>query len=154
MAKITLEKWGLAKRMFEAGKTLGDITKETDIDKSQISKKAKSEGWIKGKNQQLIQDAVRVTAEISNLDSTDRAFVEKEVDERTRHLKFFNQLTMKNLVTMSKKIDEDMTIMEHRLAQDTIAKGKETVIGKEVDVSSSINAASLPPVINLVLNRD
>lgn len=61
------------------------------------------------------------------------------VDERTKHIQFLNNATLKNVATMMKKIDEKTTIYDHKLVQDTIAKGKEVLIGKEADTSVTIN---------------
>lgn len=39
--------WDKAKLLFEHGKTLSEIHKETGIDRSTISKKSKAENWVK-----------------------------------------------------------------------------------------------------------
>lgn len=48
---ISKEIWGKAQALFELGNSLSMIADVTGIDKSSISKKAKSQGWIQGELQ-------------------------------------------------------------------------------------------------------
>jgi len=73
------EKWALAKLMFEQGKSLGEISLETGINKGSISRMAKAEGWIKGGLQPLIQDAARVQREFATLTQPQQHLVAAEV---------------------------------------------------------------------------
>ena len=66
---ISNDSWATAQAMFEGGASLAEISTKTAIDRSSVSKKAKKLGWVKGKNQQLILDAARVTAERSTLNA-------------------------------------------------------------------------------------
>lgn len=132
MARATKEDWAIAKALFEAGKSLSEINVDTGIDRSTVSKRAKKDGWEKGVYQQLIVDGARVKAEISTLSSTVLSVVEKEIDERTKHIKFFANAAIKN-------VDEAMDNKCHDQADfkaraDTILKGKETVLGKDAQM--------------------
>ena len=105
MAKTTPADWEKAKALFEAGKSLSEINAETGIDGS------------------------RVKAEISTLSSTVLNVVEKEIEERTKHIQFFTNAAIKN-------VQESMSLQcvdqsEFKARADTILKGKETVLGKE-----------------------
>ena len=139
MAKSTLADWQKAKALFEAGKSLSDINKETGLDRATVSKRAKKDGWEKGIYQQLIVDGARVKAEISTLDSTVLNVVEKEIEERTKHLHFFTHAAVKNVQEAMKMPCEDQN--DHKLRADTILKGKEAVLGKEANtVINNTNA--------------
>ncbi len=61
------------------------------------------------------------------------------VDEITKHIQFFTNVTIKNLSIMAEKIDGATTIMEHRVAQAAIRDGRETVLGKQPDTAIQIN---------------
>ena len=146
MAKATQADWEKAKALFEAGKSLSAINSETGIDRATVSKRAKKDGWEKGIYQQLIVDSARVKAEISTLDSTVLSVVEKEIEERTKHLQFFTHATLKNMSSMMKKIGDDTAIIEHKIAQAALKDAKETVLGKTPDTAIQINNG--PPVIS------
>jgi hypothetical protein len=146
MAKATQADWEKAKALFEAGKSLSAINSETGIDRATVSKRAKKDGWEKGIYQQLIVDSARVKAEISTLDSTVLSVVEKEIEERTKHMQFFTHATLKNMSSMMKKIGDDTAIIEHKIAQAALKDAKETVLGKTPDTAIQINNG--PPVIS------
>lgn len=65
--------------------------------------------------------------------------VHEAVDEKIRLTRFFSNATVKNLSTMMDKINETTAIAEHRLAQQAIKDGKETVLGKTPDTAIQIN---------------
>lgn len=138
---IKPEIWAKAKVEFEGGKTLTEISFSTGIDKSTISKKAKSDGWQKGKNQQLIIDEARVLAEKSTLNQQELNFHNQQVSERTKHLQFIHNMTLKNLSVLGKKIDETFTPQDHKLTQEAINKGGEAlgVIEKNSTVINNTN---------------
>lgn len=89
MARTTPESWAKAKALFETGRSLSEINTETGIDRALISRKSKAEGWQKGVYQQLIQDGVRVTGEISTLESTVQQVVVRDIDELTKAPRIF-----------------------------------------------------------------
>lgn len=149
MAKSTLADWQKAKALFEAGKSLSDINKDTGIDRATVSKRAKKDGWEKGIYQQLIVDGARVKAEISTLDSTVLNIVEKEIEERTKHLQFFTHAAVKNVQEAMNMSCEDQS--DYKLRADTILKGKEAVLGKEAStVINNTNAQqTIAPITSI-----
>lgn len=60
---IAKEIWDKAKFLFELGKPLSEIALETGISKGQISKRANSEDWSKGKKKQLKAEIMEVERE-------------------------------------------------------------------------------------------
>lgn len=72
------EQWEKAKVLFELGFSLGKILLDTDIkDRGLISKKAKKEKWVKGKNQQLKTDIVDFEKNNSTLEAKKSTLVDK-----------------------------------------------------------------------------
>ena len=70
------------------------------------------------------------------------------VDEKTRHLAFFRDATVKNVSLMMEKIGRKTSIDEHKAAQDTILKGRETVLGKSPETAIQINNQTPTVVID------
>lgn len=65
---IAKELWDKAQALFELGNSLSMIADATGIDKSSISKKAKTQGWIQGEIQQLKNEKINA---VSNLVDTE-----------------------------------------------------------------------------------
>jgi hypothetical protein len=133
--------WAKARALFEVGKSLSAINLETGIDRAAISRKAKKDGWIKGEQQQLIVDAARVRVELSTLEPVLLSVVDAEITERTKHIQILNNMTLKNLAVMNKKVNEDFEMNEHKLFQETVNKASEQLLGKDpVTVINNTNA--------------
>jgi hypothetical protein len=128
---IKPEIWAKARALFEVGKSLSAINLETGIDRAAISRKAKKDGWIKGEQQQLIVDAARVRVELSTLEPVLLSVVDAEIKERTKHTQILNNMTLKNLAVMNKKVNEDFEMNEHKLFQETVNKASEQLLGKD-----------------------
>ena len=139
MARPTKGDWDKAKALYEADKSLRQISDETRIDNSNIAKRAKKEEWQRGVLPKLIEDTARVREEFTALLPHQQRVVEDAVTERLKHLEFFKRSTMKNLSTMMRKVDETITIQEHTQAQNALQKGKETILGKDIDTAIQIN---------------
>jgi hypothetical protein len=138
--KHSLECWEKARLYFEAGQSLSKISNELGIDKGAISKKAKSEGWVKNnrEKQQLILDDVRVRVAKSSLSKQEVAVHESIVDERTRALVFFANITRKNLSAVDNMLDNESTLMDRLTAQTIYEKGRTTWLGKDPSNQTNI----------------
>jgi len=65
---ISQDKWEKAKTLFESGKlSLSEISKQTGIDKSSISKKAKIQQWSSVENSDYIDAKVLIATKKSTL---------------------------------------------------------------------------------------
>ncbi len=149
------EIWAKAKALFEIGKSLSEIYLQTGIDRSAISRKAKKESWIKGEMQQLIVDAARVKVELSTLDPVLLSTVVKEIDERTKHIQILNNMTLKNLAVMNKKVNEDFEMAEHKLFQETVNKASEQLLGKDPQtVINNTNAQQISEIRRVIVMPD
>ena len=153
-------KWEKARALFETGSTLADIKKVIGIDKAAVSRRAKDDGWIKGKNQPLIDKEVQarqalkeVEAEKSTKKSTELAVVDAAVEKRLRQLQFFETAHTLVANTTVQKIRADGTAMSYQdlnAAANVITKAQEGVLGKTPDTvinnSNTQQTAILPSV--------
>ena len=65
---INQDKWDKARTLFESGKlSLSEISKETGIDKSTISKKAKNQQWKSGEEADYIEAKILIAEKKSTL---------------------------------------------------------------------------------------
>ena len=87
MAKVS--DWGRARALYEAGKSLREISKDTHIDNSNISKRAKKENWSRTGLPELIADAVRVHEEITALELPQQGVVTAEIARILEAKKFY-----------------------------------------------------------------
>ena len=141
--------WEVVKAFFEEGLSLAEIVARPEVaikDRSSISRRATKEGWIKGKNATLTATEIQIKqshAEIvekkSTLNATALEIHNTIVDERTKHIQFFTDSTMRNMKSMMVKIGDESSINEHRVAQAALKDAKEVVIGKMPDTAIQIN---------------
>jgi len=129
MAKISQAKWELARALFEAGKSLSVIVAETEIAKSTLSEKAKKDAWEKGLNEQLILDDVRVQIEKANLSELQAKIHAREVEKLLSNQMMVITLSRANMSGIGEKLlsPENMTIIDHKIIQDTIDKASLTL---------------------------
>lgn len=74
---IKREIWDRAKALFELGKSLSEISKDTGITKSTISARSKKEDWTKHKNEQLKSEIVEFEAEKRTIEDKKRTITEQ-----------------------------------------------------------------------------
>jgi hypothetical protein len=72
------------------------------------------------------------------------------VAERTKHIIFFNNATVRNLSEMVGKIGRETTIAEHRIAQAAIKDGRETILGKTPDTALQVNVGEKMSVADAI----
>lgn len=118
----------------------GEYSQQSLADKHSVSK-----GVVNKLCQGIEQDtAPIVTAGIqyrqglSEHDDRNVTAISEAVTERIKHIQFFTNVTVKNINAMSDKLDATLTIVEHKHAQEAIAKAKETVLGKEASTQVNI----------------
>lgn len=138
------DQWGKVKAMFELGLALNEIAKETKIDKGSISRKAKQEGWVKGKMQPTVIKAVQaqqalkeVEAENATLNATERVAFDIAVEKRLMRLEFFDSahvLVAQVTVNKVKVEGEGASFQDMNAAATTIKTAREGVLGKTPEV--------------------
>lgn len=93
-----------------------------------------------------VNKLVEAKQELSKMDEHSVNAVHAIVDEKTKHIQFFNNAALKNVQTAVRKIDESTTQAEHRMLAETILKGRETVLGKSPDTAIQINNGQIQPI--------
>ncbi len=95
-------------------------------------------------NADIVNAGVQYKTGLAGQDERNVNAIMAVVDERTKHIQFFTNATVKNIGRMVDKIDGSTSIIEHRVAQAAIKDGRETVLGKSPDVAVQINNAPAP----------
>lgn len=157
------ETWEKAKILFEQGKSLSEIAKETGVkDKSQIGQKAKKEGWEKGKNLTLIekevtakQALIEVEEKKSHLTRQELTLHDQAVNERLADVKFFSNAHRMAANMAVKKLKQNgtgVTYLELNQASTVIARSQEGVLGKEPTTVIN-NANTVQNAVGVVIDR-
>lgn len=143
--------WDVVKAFYESGLSLSEITEREEVsikDRSSISKKAKAEGWVKGKIQPLVEKSVQIKQQLaeiseqkSTLNSTELEVHQTLVDERTKDFHFFRKASLLIAQRAVKRVQESpaMEMKELEIAQNVIGKGRENIYGKTPDVAVQVN---------------
>ena len=145
-------KWERAQALFETGSILADIKKVVGIDKAAVSRRAKADGWVKGKNQPLVDKEVQarqalkeVELEKSKKKSTEVDVVDAAVTKKLHQLQFFETAHILVANTTVQKIRADGTSMSYQdlnAAANVITKAQEGILGKTPDtVINNTNAS-------------
>ena len=95
--------------------------------------------------EQLINKQVEINQEVAELPAQEISKFKQEVDERTKHMQFFTNATLKNVSLMAKKLTAQTSIIEHRQAQATLKDAKDVVLGKDPDTAIQINNNNSQP---------
>ena len=142
------KEWQVCRAFFERGLTLSEIVKREEVkikSKSQISKKAASEGWERDGKKKLIlsrevsakQELAAIEKEKETLKETERFVHEKLCTELTLAAIFFSSNAIQNVSeAMSSPCS---TQSDFRQRAETILKGKEVVVGKAPETAIQIN---------------
>lgn len=85
------EQWERTKAYFESGQySLSQISDKTGIDKSQISRKAKTQQWKQGKNSDYIEAKKTLAVKKTTENTTTLQILDDIADEQIRHKKLIN----------------------------------------------------------------
>ncbi len=149
MARLSLQEWEVVKADYEATNlSLAQLSDKYGVHKSNISKRAKSEGWVKGKTQHLvdkktkaIKDLYDVSQQSQHLNATARLAIDDEVTKRLELEEIFvnaakyNQMRANTLLKVDKAASMAVLDTHSRLTN----RNKETVLGKQPDTAIQIN---------------
>lgn len=141
--------------------TQTELAEKHNIDPSQLTKllKGRPEGF-QPQFQKLVQSIVDNNQQLANMDSKTRSTVEDTAAEKSRHIQFFTDITVRNLNTMMKKIDgpkakgkDAPSIFEHRVAQAAIKEGRETVLGKTPETQVNVQTNVITKIERVIIRR-
>lgn len=141
------EQWDVVRAFYESGLSLSEIAARPEVkitDRGSVSRKAKAEGWVKGKIQHIIdgevqnkQELAEIVSEKATLNATVVKVADTLVDERTRHIQFFTHAAVTNVQQAMGQPCENQN--DYKARAETINKGRETVLGKTPDTAIQIN---------------
>lgn len=139
---ISQDKWDKARTLFETGKfSLSEISKQTGINKSSISKKAKIQQWSSVENSDYIEAKVLISDKKSTLTVEKINTLDDVANEIIKHRHLFQTSALRNQQKANEILEmtEDMKDIEsHARITKT---NKETVLGK--DPETVINNANV-----------
>lgn len=119
---------------FHAGKSQNALAKKYEVSTATINKLCKG---IEPKNADKVNALTRIKTELAGQSEYEVNAVHNEVDERTKHILFFNSAAIQNVrEAMSEPCASQQ---DFRARAETIVKGKETVLGKMPDTAIQIN---------------
>jgi hypothetical protein len=104
---------------------------------------------VKGRtpqNLQIVNNLIYANQELANKNEFEVNAVNKVVDERTKHIQFFNDAAVLNVRDSLAAPCESQN--DFRARAETIAKGREVVLGKTPDTAIQINNTQQVRAIN------
>lgn len=121
----------------KSGKSFRQAYLLTGVNYKKIEREAAKRGIKKGDLSQIIAEKTMVETKFVSLCDSDKTIVNDIVDERIKHIQFFNHAAIKN-------VQESMALrcesqQEFKFRSETIAKGREVVLGKAPDTALQIN---------------
>ena len=125
------------------GNSQRELAKKYGISAAYVNKIIKG---VHEKEIAAVNAGVAYNGALSELDRKSVNIVEQAVNEKTKHLTFLHNATLKNISVMAKKLNEDATIQDHKTAQDAIHKAGQTLgvieqFAKSGDVNVQTNTA-------------
>lgn len=131
MAKATANQWAQARALYEAGESLRDISDKTKIDNSNISKRAKKEGWERGVLPQLADDKARILIEKKAIDEKitallphQREIVETAVIDKLALANYFHNAGIEVAEIALEILREDKTVFNAKNTMETLKTGR------------------------------
>ena len=142
MARLTDDQREKILADFHAGKSQRELAKRYEVSPATINSLCKG---IEPKNIDKVNALTRIKTELAEQTEHEVNAVQKEVDERMKHILFFNSAAIRNV---QEAMNEPCASQQDfRARAETIVKGRETVLGKSPETAVQIN--NVPPVIHV-----
>jgi hypothetical protein len=164
--KFNADDWGRAREYYESGLSLSKIQDKTGIDRANISKKAKLDGWVKNNSekQQLILDDIRVTVAKTTMSQQALDIHNELVDDKTRKIirydSYQDRLAAVGMAMIEQKLDkngkptDELSPMELTAISRVVKDSREGVVGKAPDTAIQINNNNNTTAINTMTRAD
>ena len=133
---------------FHAGKSQREIARKYEVSQATVNKLCKG---IEPKNVDKVNALTRIKTELAEQSVHEVNAVNTEVDERMKHILFFNNAAVRNVKAAMDL--ECSTQFEIKARAETILKGKEVVLGKQPETAIQINNETQHPKLEVVLNK-
>lgn len=148
MARLTEEDREKMLADFHAGKSQREIARKYEVSQATVNKLCKG---IEPKNVDKVNALTRIKTELAEQSVHEVNAVSTEVDERMKHILFFNNAAVRNVKAAMDL--ECSTQFEIKARAETILKGKEVVLGKQPETAIQINNETQHPKLEVVLNK-
>ena len=100
------------------------LSSKYEVSLGYVNKTLKEIGKI---DEDIVNAGIAYKTELAKRDEHSVNAIEHVVNERTKHLEFINNITLKNLSVMARKINKDTTISEHKMIGETADKSAITL---------------------------
>lgn len=102
-------------------------------------------------DEEVVNAGVAYMSELAKRDEQSVNAIQQVVNEKTKHLQFLHNATLKNVSVMARKLDHTSSISDHKMAQDTIHKAGQTLgvidqFAKSGDVNVQTNTQINTPL--------
>lgn len=125
MARLTVEQWEQARADYEVrGVSLGDVAKRFGVATSSVSRRAKAEGWIQGKMQELAERKVAAVKELA------------AVETQTQDLPLRFQHTLQSVVQERLQAEGMLASLDVALATKAIALANQATSAEDIETLS------------------
>lgn len=118
---------------YHIGKSQNFLAKKYEVSLATINKLCKG---VIPKHVDNVNTLSRIKAELMRENEIQVNAIQKEVDERTRHIQFFTEVAIKNV--QEAMLAECTSQFEFRARAETISKSRETVLGKQPDTAVNV----------------
>ena len=125
MARLTADQWEQARAEYEVrGMSLGDVAKRFGVATSSVSRRAKAEGWIQGKMQELAERKVAAVKELA------------AVETQTQDLPLRFQHTLQSVVQERLQAEGMLASLDVALATRAIALANQATSAADIETLS------------------
>lgn len=125
MARLTADQWEQARAEYEVrGVSLGDLAKRYCVATSSVSRKAKAEGWVQGKMQDLADRKVAAVKALA------------EVETQTQDLPLRLQYTLQSVVRERLQAEGMLASLDVALASKAITLAHQATSAADIETLS------------------
>lgn len=139
MARLTDQQKEQILADFHIGKSQNELAKIYRVSPATINKICKG---VTPKHVENVNTLTRIKTELATESEYQVNAIHREVDERTKHIQFFNHVAIRNVQEAMEKECENQNDFKARA--QTIKEAKEVVLGKTPEVAVQINNNNAP----------
>lgn len=134
MARLTDDQREEILAEFHIGKSQNELAKKFKVSPATINKICKG---LEPRHIEKVNTLTRIKTDLAGESEYQVNAIHREVDERTKHIQFFNSVAVKNVQeSMAHKCENQN---DYRARAQTIKDAKEVVLGKTPDTAIQIN---------------
>ena len=160
MARPSKYNWDEIRHAYESGVDVNKLCLKYGVVKKTLENRIHSNKWeVMGEINSAINEVSESFGRVSGIKEKypEKAhIIDEQIEEKTKHLQFINNLTLKNLSVMAKKINEDLSIQDHKFVAETVDKAAITLkvadrhAPKTEINNTNANQVNAPTQINII----